>query len=170
MEVWFQERRKERLGVKLWVRSVTGAAKKQPRAGGLGTRAGENLTPSQRRNGLMAALGTVQINFVAAWRTKCPWNGAKPSRVILCDHPMEGGSNPKGRLKSLLTRRGGMAFLGWTREGGSAGELHQLRLTGQDNQGPSCKAATGLFPKYIPLNTSPYKESINTKPWEQTST
>lgn len=72
MEVWFQERRKERLGVKLWVRSVTGAAKKQPRAGGLGTHAGENFTPSQRRNGLMAALGTVQVNFAAASRTKCP--------------------------------------------------------------------------------------------------
>lgn len=33
MRVWFQERRKERGGVKVWVRSVAGAAKKQPRAG-----------------------------------------------------------------------------------------------------------------------------------------
>lgn len=32
--------------------------------------AGENLTPSQRRNVPMAALGTVQVHFPAPWRTQ----------------------------------------------------------------------------------------------------
>lgn len=36
------------------------------------------------------------------------------------------------------------------------------------NQGPSCKVATGIFSKYILLNASPL-QSINMKPWEQTS-
>lgn len=127
MQVWFQERRKERGGGQgFWDRSGTGAAKKKPRAGGLGTRAGENLTPSQRRNALMAALGTVQVNFPAAWRTQTSLKWCKaqqaPSRVTI---PTEGCSNPKGRLMSLLTSRGGMAdSLGWTRERGPAGELH----------------------------------------------
>lgn len=60
----------ERGWSKVWVRSETGAAKKQPWAGGLGSRAGENLPPSQRRNALMAALGTVQVHFPAAGRTQ----------------------------------------------------------------------------------------------------
>lgn len=39
--------------------------------------------------------------------------------------PMEGCSNPRGRLMPLLTRRGAVAdSLGWTRERGSAGGLH----------------------------------------------
>lgn len=82
MQVWFQERRKERGGGQgFWDRSVTEAAKKKPRAGGLGTRAGENLTPSQRRNALMAALGTVQVNFPAAWRTQTSLKWCKARRA-----------------------------------------------------------------------------------------
>lgn len=69
-------------GQGFWDRSVTGAAKKKPRAGGLGTRAGENLPPSQRRNAPMAALGTVQVNFPAAWRTQTSLKWCKARRAL----------------------------------------------------------------------------------------
>lgn len=100
-----EEERKgrSRFGTGLW----QGAAKKKPRAGGLGTRAGENLTPSQRRNALMAAVGTVQVNFPAAWRTQTSLKWCKAQRagkqqghLWPFPHGREGCSNPKGRLMS----------------------------------------------------------------------
>lgn len=124
-----EEERKDGQG--FWDRSVTGAAKKKPWAGGLGTRAGENLTPSQRRNALMAALGTMQVNFPAAWRAQnvleMVQNPASPdaarwSRVTLSK---EGCSNPKGRLNVTAhqQRRNGRFF------GLDQGERFSRRVT-----------------------------------------
>lgn len=74
-----------------------------------------------------------------------PWNGVKISKlcsswVICCDRVRR----DKAALEedsALLTRRDGAAGGPDTR--GFSGRLRKLRLSGQDNQGPRCKAATG---------------------------
>lgn len=84
MEVWFQERRKEGGGQALGQVCDRGC-QEATTSWSLGTRAGEELTPSQRRSGLMAALGTVQVHSAAAWRTQTSLKWCRAQQGDLCD-------------------------------------------------------------------------------------
>lgn len=70
MEVWFQERRKWGWGGPALGQVCDRGCQEAATSWRPWNRAGEKLTPSQSRNDLMAALGTVQVHFAAAWRAQ----------------------------------------------------------------------------------------------------
>lgn len=117
----------------------------------------ENLTPSQGRDALMAALGTLQVSFPAAWRTQNVLEMVQsPAGSSCVTIPMEGCRNPEGRLMPCSAGEEEWQIL-WAGAGREAQQGSYSSSGSQDNQGPSWKAATGLFYQIHPFKCIPLK-------------